>query len=278
MPPRTTIGSLIELGNHRVHVREDGPADAPTVLLLHGFAGSMHWYDRPAANLCADHHVVRLDLIGHGGTTGPLTLNADEQASTARAVLDDLDAERVTAVGHSFGADIAVALGLISARVTRVMIVGQAPDLTQARLPRGGAIMAAPVLGSVLHRSSPPFALRRGARWGFRRGFDQHTGFDDPHQIIADLRAMHPRMYRVILRERVRRLAADPLDAQSRRSPAKTAVVLGRHDQFYDCEATAGRYRGAGLPVEVIEDAGHSPNVERPDAVADLIRAFATSS
>jgi pimeloyl-ACP methyl ester carboxylesterase len=191
------------------------------------------------------------------------------------ALLEQLGVADVTAVGHSFGADVAVALGAKRAGVPRVMIVGQAPDLVGAHMPRGGAIMTLGPLGALLHRLSPARALRPGARVGFAPGFDQRIGYDDPDQVVADLRAMHPAMYATILRERKAVMAEHPLDAQSLASPAATTVVLGRHDQFYDCEPTAARYRAAGFPVQVIEGSGHSPNVETPDELADAIRAFA---
>jgi len=38
--------------------------------------------------------------------------------------------------------------------------------------------------------------------------------------------------------------------------------------------STTDRYAAAGARVEVIDTAGHSPNVEAPDQVAAIIRDF----
>jgi pimeloyl-ACP methyl ester carboxylesterase len=42
----------------------------------------------------------------------------------------------------------------------------------------------------------------------------------------------------------------------------------------YDCATTADRYAAAGAQIEIIEDAGHSPHVERPAQVGRLLREF----
>ena len=86
---------------------------------------------------------------------------------------------------------------------------------------------------------------------------------------------MDPRMYRTILADRRARLAALPLDAQVRDLGLPVLAILGARDRLYPCAPTAARYRAAGARVVVIDDAGHSVNVQRPAEVAELIRDFA---
>ena len=49
-------------------------------------------------------------------------------------------------------------------------------------------------------------------------------------------------------------------------------AILGGRDRLYPSAPTAARYRAAGARVVVIDDAGHSVNVQRPAEVAELIR------
>ena len=42
---RVAIGSFVDVAAGRIHVREDGPANAPAIVLVHGFAASLHWFD-----------------------------------------------------------------------------------------------------------------------------------------------------------------------------------------------------------------------------------------
>ena len=266
---RRLAGELVEVGDHAVHVRRDGPPDAPAVVLVHGFSASMHGWDRLVPLLATDHHVVRLDLAGHGGT--PVrAMDAPDQARLVAGLLESLDLKQVTMVGHSFGCDVAVAATERSDRVTRLALLAQSPDYSDARLPHGSVLMTLPLVGAALHRNAPTGAVHRGGAWGFAPGF--RPGRHHAEQAIADHAAMDPAMYAVVLGARRRRLAKRPLDVQVADLGLPTLVVLGGRDRFYGDRA-AERYRAAGAHVEVLPDSGHSPQVERPGRTAQLLRA-----
>src|SRR5512145_1691034 len=65
------VGRVIELPDGDLQVREDGPADGPPVVLLHGFACSLRWWDDIVPVLAREHRVIRFDLLGHGGSEKP---------------------------------------------------------------------------------------------------------------------------------------------------------------------------------------------------------------
>jgi pimeloyl-ACP methyl ester carboxylesterase len=49
-------------------------------------------------------------------------------------------------------------------------------------------------------------------------------------------------------------------------------VVFGDQDKFFDPVKSAAAFRRVdGIRVEVIGGVGHSPNIERPAAVAELV-------
>ena len=272
---RRRIGELVRVDGHDVHVREDGPADAPAVVLVHGFTCSMHWFDRVTADLATGHRVVRVDLLGHGCSGAAAALDADTQARAVSGALDHLGITGATAVGHSFGADVVLAMGRRTDQVARVVIVGQAPDYACSRLPAIAFLPALPRLAALLHRFTPPWVARSTSRVGFAPGHRIDDGWDDPQRIALDRAATDPRMFRTILADRRARLAERPLDVQVRDLGRPVLAILGGHDRFYPSVPTAARYRGAGAEVVVIDDAGHGLNVERPVEVAALIREFA---
>ncbi|MQY24560.1 alpha/beta fold hydrolase [Nocardia aurantia] len=267
-----------ELGAHPIHFRDEGDPAAKPVVLLHGFAGSLHWYDRVAALLTDRYRVIRPDLRGHGGTGGHHDLDGPAQGRAIARLLDVLDLHDVTLAGHSFGADVALATAGQSPRVRRIAVIDQAPDYSAARFPTGNGLLADPLLGPLLHRAALPPFIRFGLRYGVAPGFDVRGAFDDPDQGVRDYRAMSPRMPRTVIVDRRRRLAANPLDAQIHALSMPTLVLHGTHDRFYDCATTTARYRATGARVEIIDGAGHSPNIERPAVVAELLADFAGHS
>src|SRR6188474_3018319 len=68
---KADAGRIIDLPGGDLQVREDGPRDAPNIVLLHGFACSIGWWDGVVPALARDHHVIRVDLLGHGGSEKP---------------------------------------------------------------------------------------------------------------------------------------------------------------------------------------------------------------
>jgi len=272
---RRQIGDLVRVDGHTVHVRQDGPENAPAVVLVHGFACSMHWFDRVAAELATEHRVIRVDLLGHGCTSPATELDAAAQAQAMSGVLQRLGTNGATAVGHSFGADVVLAMARRTDQVARVVIIGQAPDYACSRLPSIAFLPVLPALATLTHRLTPPWTARIAGRVGFTAGHHDDDGSDDPQRIALDRAAMNPRMYRTILGDRRARLAALPLDVQVRDLRLPVLAILGGRDRLYPSAPVAARYCAAGARVVVIDDAGHSVNVQRPAEVAELIRDFA---
>ncbi len=60
-----------------IHVQQEGPAQAPPVVLLHSLGTNAHIWDDQARELARNHHVIRPDLRGHGLTSctpGPYSM------------------------------------------------------------------------------------------------------------------------------------------------------------------------------------------------------------
>jgi pimeloyl-ACP methyl ester carboxylesterase len=79
-----------------------------------GIVLCMREYDafwRPVVPALADHHhVIRVDLPGHGQSPPAPTYDVPAQAGRVAAVLDELGVRSVAVTGHSSGGYIATAL------------------------------------------------------------------------------------------------------------------------------------------------------------------------
>lgn len=93
---------------HRVHVDVLGPADAPTVFMVHGLSlDASMWFEQVPDLLKHGYRVVRMDLPGHGGTPSlDPAYTLDELADLVAGVIGDLALGPVHFVGLSIGAMI----------------------------------------------------------------------------------------------------------------------------------------------------------------------------
>ncbi len=100
-------------GRGEMFVREqDGPADGPTILLLHGWTVSadLNWWTAYEA-LRDTGRVIAIDHRGHGrGIRTEETFRLEDCADDAAALLDVLGIDRAVVVGYSMGGPISMLL------------------------------------------------------------------------------------------------------------------------------------------------------------------------
>lgn len=98
---------------------------APTVVLVHGWACDENYWHAQIDALKARYTVVTLNLAGHGASGSNRTdWSITNYARDVAAVVQQLPAPRVVLVGHSMGADVALAATpLIGPRVIGVVAV-----------------------------------------------------------------------------------------------------------------------------------------------------------
>ncbi len=60
-------------------------------------------------------------------------------------------------------------------------------------------------------------------------------------------------------------------DSELGRIDVPTSLLWGRHDRFVPLGLAEGTSSRLGWPLHVIEDAGHAPHMERPDAFMEAL-------
>ena len=122
-------GDFVDVAGIRLHLRDDGPRDAPAVILLHGFGASLHTWEPWAAMLSQSMRVIRFDLPGFGLTGADPTGNYSDARSLEiiAAVMDRLGLARASLAGNSIGGRIAWKFAAAwPARTDRLILI--APD------------------------------------------------------------------------------------------------------------------------------------------------------
>ena len=279
---RDSGGRLVETSNGTLQVLEQGNSRGTPIVLVHCYTCSIKWWDDLAPLLERDHRVIRVDLLGHGGSDKPGGgYSIDNQATAVAEALAKLGLVNATVVGHSLGGSVVTALAQRSPQLaTRVVIVDQAAEDGFENEGFAQRISYWPIVGQASDRLlhvAPKSAIRDQYDDAFAPGYDIATGFASPDQPVDDLRAMTYTAYKDTRDAEDDFVAKAPLDERLATSGVPAMVIFGAEDQIYDAQAAIDRYRQnvPGVQTHLIAAAGHSPNVERPSAVAPLILSWA---
>lgn len=97
-------------GGLTVHLRHEGPKDAPAIVLLHGSNSDLHTWQPWVDRLREDYRIIRFDQIGHGLTVPVPDGNYSREAfvRTVGLVADRLGIERFVPGGSSMGGGVAL--------------------------------------------------------------------------------------------------------------------------------------------------------------------------
>ncbi|QHC18861.1 alpha/beta fold hydrolase [Streptomyces sp. GF20] len=116
------------IDGHEIYYREAGPADAPVIVLLHGYPTSSFMFRELIPLLADDYHVIAPDHLGFGHSDAPpateFDYTFDALAELTSGLLDQLGLNRYALYVQDYGAPIGWRLALknpehISAIVTQ---------------------------------------------------------------------------------------------------------------------------------------------------------------
>jgi pimeloyl-ACP methyl ester carboxylesterase len=274
---------LVDTSPGTLQVLEQGNPQGSPIVLIHCYTCSMDWWDSLAPLLERDHRVIRVDLLGHGGSDKPSSgYSIDDQAGAVAEALAKLGVVDATVVGHSLGGSVVTALAEQSPRLaSRVVIIDQAPEDGFEHESLAQHLSYWPIVGQALDRLmriSPKSVVRDQYSDAFAPGYDISSGFDNPDQPVDDLRAMTYTSYADTVDQEKKFVDEGPLDQRLAALHVPVLVIFGAEDQIYDAQEAIARYRQnvPGAQTDLLPDAGHSPNVERPNLVAPLVLAFSS--
>ncbi|MEU7893596.1 alpha/beta fold hydrolase [Nonomuraea sp. NPDC049152] len=97
---------LIDSGEVRLAVHEQGDPAKPTILFLHGYPDDHRVWDQVVHRLEGSHHIVRYDVRGTGGSSTPRSVSGyllERLAADMDAVLDAVGKPKVHLVAHDWG-------------------------------------------------------------------------------------------------------------------------------------------------------------------------------
>ncbi len=252
----------VRIHGHDVSYRMAG--EGPTILLIHGIAGSSTTWRAVMPALAEHYTVIAPDLLGHGQSAKPRgDYSLGAYASGIRDLLAVLGKERVTLVGHSLGGGVAMQFAYqFPERAQRLVLVasgglGKEVSLLLKAVTLPGAEYVLPLL---LHRR-----IQEVTEWpgvvARRVGWRPSDTMDEVWRSYTSLTDRHGQMAFIHTVRSVIDVAGQRVSAHDRLYLAEavpTLIVWGDCDRVIP---VAHAYRGAeampGARLEILEGAGH---------------------
>jgi pimeloyl-ACP methyl ester carboxylesterase len=267
--------STLPLDGGTISISQDGPRDAPALVLIHGLGGSTRWWDPVVPMVARSYRVIRIDLLGHGRSAKPAGggYAIPQQAHRVGQALDQLGVRHAILVGHSTGGYVATALAEQRGDlVTALVLIDTGPRM-DAFVSDGpvGKLIDVPMVGQLLWRLRTDGIIRRGLSTAFA------PGFHAPQQLVDDTRGMTYHALTAASHASDDYLEQRPLPDRLTPLGIPLLVIFGEQDQRWR-SSSAALYRAvAGARVELIPGVGHSPMLEDPPRTAALLFAFTSS-
>ena len=270
------------INGHDLAYRLEG--QGPTILLIHGIAGSSRTWADPMKRLAARHRVLAPDLLGHGDSekpTGDYSLGA--HAAFLRDLLGSLDIGRTTVIGHSLGGGVAMQLSYQHPELCERMVLVSSGGLGR-EINAALRLLALPGAELVLPFIAPSFVRERGdALFAWMRekgirsprmdeGWQAYSSLADPasrRAFVRELRSVVDHRGQVVsATDRLHLAAAYP-----------TLIVWGDRDPMIPvAHAEAAHAAIPGSRLEIFEGAGHFPHAEYPELFAEVVTEFIDST
>ena len=257
-----------------LHCRVVG-SGARTILLLHGFAASLHtWDDLIPLFPPAEFTLHLLDLKGHGHSAKPAAgdYSTIHNARIITAYIRSRGLDDVSIIGHSYGGVVGLLTAMDCPNITSLILIGS-PGFPQ-RIPRFMKLLRLPFIGPLLISAIPAEKIaRRGLEVAFHRHERITMGlierYASGYRPKGAARALANTVRQILPRN------AGELIASYRALTIPVLLLWGEHDRVvkvWQGEQLHGELRHSRLVM--IPDCGHNPHEERPEETFALIRDF----
>ncbi|MCS6586954.1 alpha/beta hydrolase [Curtobacterium flaccumfaciens pv. flaccumfaciens] len=268
-----------------VFYREAGPADAPVLLLLHGYPSSSHMFRHLIPRLADKFHVIAPDHIGFGRSAAPsvdeFDYTFDALANTTARFLETLGVEQYLMYVHDYGAPIGWRLAIANPTAVTGLITQNGNGYEEGFFPE----FWAPTWADGAERSEEtrnalrPAISRGVVEWQYTHGVPDPTLIDPAaweHDIALLERPGQVDIQLSFFRDYASNRDVYPLMHEwLRTSGVPVLAVWGKNDQIFDpAGALAFKKDAPHARVELL-DGAHFLLESHLDDVVETIRSWA---
>ncbi|MBI3785319.1 MAG: alpha/beta hydrolase [Deltaproteobacteria bacterium] len=271
----------VDLGGQTFHIWTRRQGSGPTLTLLHGFPTSSFDWAETIAQL-PDFDILTLDFLGFGDSDKPADhlYSIHEQANIVEAVWSHFGIRATDLVVHDYA--VSVTQELLARRLERRLTVdlgsavflngGIYPDLHRA-LPAQEALLD-PEKGPVISQMVTEETYTASLLMTFPPARQPSAATLHELWRCVENRDGHRIGYRLIRYMLDRRQYAARWTSALEKTDVARRFVWGMLDPISGGHVVPRiRERMPGCPVVCLDDVGHWPALEKPDAVVAAIRA-----
>lgn len=269
---------------HELFYREAGPADAPTIVLLHGYPTSSFMFRELIPLLAGDYHVLAPDHLGFGLSDAPpvteFTYTFDALADLTSALLDRLGVDRYALYVQDYGAPIGWRLALRHPERITAVVSQNGNAYEEGFVESFWADVWA--YGENPGPETEPAvraALTRAAiRWQYLHGVPDPSlvspdTWEHDHALVS--REGNDEIQLALFRDyRTNRPLYPPLQEFLRTHEVPVLAVWGRNDEIFGPAGAQAFARDAKDAEVHLVDGGHFLLESHLDVVAGHLRAF----
>jgi pimeloyl-ACP methyl ester carboxylesterase len=265
-------GKVVDLDGLATHYLERGSGEP--LILLHGFFFDTYMWDKNIEALSEEFKVYAIDLWGFGySTREPLDYGYTLYAEQLRRFMDELAIPKASLMGQSMGGGTIIKFTVENReRVEKIVLVDAAgmPN----KLPVMGRISNLPKLGEFMYGLNNNFIRRMtlGNTFIYDKGvitdeyFENVTRFHKIKGTSDVMLSVTRKQFFDTLLDEIKELGK--LDVP-------TLILWGREEKAIPLEVGETMHSILqGSRFEVIEGAGHCPNIDRPQQVNSLALQF----
>jgi pimeloyl-ACP methyl ester carboxylesterase len=259
----------VELAGAATTLLEGG--DGPPLVLLHGGieCGGVYW-GPIITRLARSHRLIVPDVPGLGESEPLAQLNVARFGGWLAALLRLIGDEKPALVAHSLVGSLAARFATLQGDWLSRLVIYGTPGIGPYRMPLG--LMAAAIL---LDLRPSERNNERFERWTFydltqTRRRDAHW-FDAFNTYSLSLASV-PRVKRT-MRKLIQMGTKQIPEGELRSVKVPTALLWGRHDRMVPLRLAKRASGRLGWPLHVVEDAGHVPHMEKPEAFVRTLSA-----
>lgn len=226
-----------------------GPQNTKTILILHGWGQNILHWKTVAELLSADYKIFLVDLPGFGSSSLPSRpFGVDEYSQLFKKFINKLDIKELILIGHSVGGKIAIKIATISDNLDQLFLIAPSGIGKQSIYTKCKIIF-------------------------FK--FLKNAFFYLPEKVtnqVIMLFSSKDYINSGKLKDTFKKIVNENVEKEASTIKVKTTIIWGeKDDQLKLKNAKLLKKLINRSTLRVVWKVGHSPNIEAPQKLADLI-------